>query len=314
MNAIAQVAADGIVSCMALGLVIAMVAWTLTRVLPAGKAGFRFAVWFSALSAIALAPLVQNALRARAGFVDSATVVPSLLVLPANWATYLFVAWAVTASLGLARVTAGAWQLRKLRSNSRRVELSELDQVARETVERVVKLRAFEVRTSDHIHVPMAIGFFRPAVVFPTYLLGELSADQMNQLLLHETTHLLRYDDWTNLLQKVMQAVLFFHPAVWWLDCKLALEREMACDEAVVAETADPHAYAECLTVLAEKTVLRRSLGLVQAAVSRLRQTSLRVTQLLAAEKARRGRTWGAVASVVGVLSTPQCWYRLRIW
>ena len=99
MHAIAQVAADGIVSCMALGMVVAMVAWTLTRVLPAGKAGFRFAVWFSALSAIALAPLVQNVLRARGGFVDSATVVPSLLVLPANWASYLFVAWAVSASL-----------------------------------------------------------------------------------------------------------------------------------------------------------------------------------------------------------------------
>jgi hypothetical protein len=127
--------------------------------------------------------------------------------------------------------------------------------------------------------------------------------DQLNQLVLHESTHLLRYDDWTNLVQKLMQAVLFFHPGVWWLENKLTLEREMACDEAVVDETHDARSYAECLATLAEKSVLRRSMALVQAAVSRLRHTSFRVEQVLTMENRKHVRGWGAAASVVGVIS-----------
>ena len=302
MHTIAQIAAQGIVSCLVLGMLIATIAWLLSRVLPSGNAGLRFAVWFSALGAIALVPVVQNLLQgAIAG--ESQNTVRGLLVLPVRWAWYLFAAWATVAFAGVARVAVGAWHLWRLRSESTAVQLDELDPLVREAVERASERRRFEVRTSEQAHVPMAIGFLRPAVVFPKYLLSELSPEQLKQLVLHESTHLLRYDDWTNLLQKLMQAVLFFHPAVWWLENKLTLEREMACDEAVVAETHDARSYAECLAALAEKSMFRRSLALVQAAVSRLRHTSLRVEQVLALQKGKRVPGWGAVASVVGVMA-----------
>jgi hypothetical protein len=55
----------------------------------------------------------------------------------------------------------------------------------------------------------------------------------------------------------------------------------MACDDAVLAETASPRAYAACLATLAEKSFLRRSAALAQAAVSRIRQTTLRIAQIL---------------------------------
>ena len=303
LHAVAQSAAAGIVSCLVLGMLVAAVVWLLMRLLPSGSAGLRFAVWFSALGAIGLVPVVQNFLQANRGGASSVAVAQSFLVLPADWAWYLFGVWAMVASAGFARVMLGAWHLWKLRSKSVAVDLSELDPMVRETVIRVRQRRRFEVRGSDQVHVPMAIGFFRPAVVFPKYLLGELAPEQLNQLVLHEATHLLRYDDWTNLAQKLMQAALFFHPAVWWLENKLTLEREIACDEAVVAETHDARSYAECLAVLAEKSVLRRSFALVQAAVSRLRHTSLRVKQVLAMEQHGRVRGWSAAASVVGVIS-----------
>jgi hypothetical protein len=109
----------------------------------------------------------------------------------------------------------------------------------------------------------------------------ELSPDELNQILLHELAHLRRYDDWTNLAQKVVKALFFFHPAVWWIEKRVSLEREMACDDAVLAETASPRAYAECLAHLAEKTLIQRSMALAQAALGRIRQTSLRVAQIL---------------------------------
>lgn len=305
MHSIAQIAAEGIISSLVLGMIVAIIAWLLSRVLPAGNAGLRFAVWFSVLGAIALVPVLQNLLQTGGTGGVAQGGLRSLLVLPANWAWYLFGFWAGLATAGVLRVGIGALHLRRLRAQSSVVDLDELDPAVRETVIRARAHRRFEVRVSGQVHVPMAIGFFRPAIVFPQSLLGELSAEQLNQLVLHESTHLLRYDDWTNLLQKLTQAVLFFHPAVWWLESKLTLEREMACDEAVVAATHDARSYAECLATLAEKSVLRRSVVLVQAAVSRLRHTSLRVEQVLALDKEKRKRVrgWGAAASVVGVIS-----------
>jgi beta-lactamase regulating signal transducer with metallopeptidase domain len=303
MHFIAEIAAEGIISSLVLGMIVATIAWVLSRVLPSGNAGLRFAVWFSALGAIALVPVLQNLLQASGSGAIPQAGLRSLLVLPATWAWYLFAVWAAVATAGLVRVGIGAWHLWRVRAQSTVVDLDELDPAVRQTVIGARAHRRFDVRVSDQVHVPMAIGFFRPAVVFPQSLIGELTPEQLNQLVLHESTHLLRYDDWTNLVQKVMQAVLFFHPAVWWLENKLTLEREMACDEAVVAATHDARSYAECLATLAEKSVLRRSLALVQAAVSRLRHTSLRVEQVLAMEKRKHVRGWGAAASVVGVIS-----------
>jgi hypothetical protein len=118
-------------------------------------------------------------------------------------------------------------------------------------------------------------------IVIPAWALGELSTEELKVVLLHESAHLERWDDWTNLTQKVLRALFFFHPVVWWLESKLALEREMACDDLVVAATSSPRAYAECLVSLAEKSSGRRSFALAQAAVNRMKHTSLRIRQIL---------------------------------
>ena len=65
---------------------------------------------------------------------------------------------------------------------------------------------------SEDVTVPAAIGFFRPAIVFPAGLLSQLSPDEIKVILLHELAHLRRWDDWTNLGQKIVKAVFFFHP------------------------------------------------------------------------------------------------------
>jgi hypothetical protein len=66
--------------------------------------------------------------------------------------------------------------------------------------------------------------------------------------------HLSRWDDWTKLSQKILEALLFFNPVVHWIGRQLDLEREMACDDWVVARTGKPKTYAACLTRLIELT------------------------------------------------------------
>ena len=177
-----------------------------------------------------------------------------------------------------------------------------LDARLRETLARAEPARRVALCTSDRVQVPTAIGLVKPAVSHPSWVMQELSPEELNQILLHELAHLRRWDDWTNLAQKLVKALFFFHPAVWWIERQVSLEREMACDDAVVAETASPRAYAECLAHLAEKTLIRRSVALAQAAVGRIRQTSLRVAQILDVNRrTATDRAWKpAVALVAG--------------
>ena len=183
-----------------------------------------------------------------------------------------------------------------------RVDPALLDARMRETLARSRTARRVALCISDRVHVPTAIGLVKPAVVIPRWAMQELSADELNQILLHELAHLRRWDDWTNLAQKIVKALFFFHPAVWWIEKKVSLEREMACDDAVLAETASPRAYAECLAHLAEKTLIQRSVALAQAALGRIRQTSQRVAQILDVNRpTATGRAWKpAVALVAG--------------
>ncbi len=102
---------------------------------------------------------------------------------------------------------------------------------------------------------------------------------------MHELAHLRRWDDWTNLVQKIVGAAFFFHPAVWWIERRISLEREMACDDAVLAETGNARAYAECLVTLAEKSFLQRSLAMAQAAIGHARESSKRLAQILDADR-----------------------------
>src|SRR6202023_3388101 len=142
------------------------------------------------------------------------------------------------------------------------------------------------------VQVPAAIGFLKPIIVIPSWALRELSSAQLDAILIHELAHLRRWDDWTNLAQQILKALLFFHPAVWWIESQLALEREMACDDAVLSETGNPKDYAQCLVSMAEKTFLRRGLALAQGVVNRMRQTSLRVSQILDVNRSGATRVW----------------------
>ena len=322
LHAIAQISAARIVDCVLEGTLVAAFAGLVLRIARRGNSSARFAVWFSALLAMAALPLFG--LIGLEGADTSLTTLAQRpeISLPGSWALWLFGAWAGIAAVGLARVGVGLWRLRALRQSCVAVDSAVLGPELRETLAphsstgSYGKSRPATLCVSDRVSVPTVIGFVNPAVVIPRWLLRELSPSELQQILLHELAHLQRWDDWTNLAQKILKALLFFHPAAWWIEKQLSLEREMACDDAVVAETANPRAYAECLTHLAEKSFVRRSLALAQAALGRIRQTSLRVAQILDAERPSAPRpnwkpavllvTGFAIACAAGISRAPR--------
>jgi bla regulator protein blaR1 len=274
---IASTASERLLFSLGIGTLLAMVVWLLLRIFPKKDSRTSFAVWFATLLITAALPVLS---LYSASSVKSAAP-EAVITIPASWAVYIFLAWAGVACLGLARVAAALWQVRKLRKGSAALDTANLAPELRTFVEQFRRSRAVELLVSRRLEVPTAVGFFKPAVVLPEWLLEESPAEELKYILLHELAHLRRRDDWTNLAQQVVKALLFFLPSVWWIERKLALDREMACDDAVLEQSGTPRGYAECLARVAERSFLRRQLALAQAAVSKLRQLTVRVTRIL---------------------------------
>ncbi len=105
---------------------------------------------------------------------------------------------------------------------------------------------------SDRIAGPMTLGWIKPVILVPTQILTGLSAPQLEAILLHELAHVARYDYLVNLLQSVVEVVLFYHPAVWWLGRQIRDIREECCDETALRLGANRLVYAKALAGLAE--------------------------------------------------------------
>lgn len=98
--------------------------------------------------------------------------------------------------------------------------------------------------------VPAAAGCLRPAILLPLGLLAGLPAAQVEFILIHELAHIARRDYLVNLMQGVVEALLFYHPAVWWVSSVIRNEREHCCDDLVVALAGNPRGYAAALVAL----------------------------------------------------------------
>lgn len=107
--------------------------------------------------------------------------------------------------------------------------------------------RPVRLLVSGLVQAPAVVGLLRPVVLVPVGALAGLPAVQMEALLLHELAHIRRYDYLVNALQNMVEAFLFYHPAVWWVSGHMRFERELCCDDAVVAVTGDAQSYARAL-------------------------------------------------------------------
>ncbi len=330
VQTVAQISVERILHALPEGFLIALFAWALLRVLRRQNSGTRFAVWFLALLTVAAlpvlggigegrAPMVAGILSGMASANSWGSLRPAITI-PGRWALFVFLAWALGASVAMMRLAAGLWRLRRLRRSCTPIVAADLDPAVRKTVEAIGASGSvisnsisnlITIATSECVRVPAAIGFWKRTIVLPAWTLRELPAQDLNVILLHEFAHLRRWDDWTNLIQKIVRALFFFHPAVWWIEKRISVEREMACDDAVLAETANPHGYATCLVSLLEKSLAHRLAqrltdkrwSMAQAAVHRTREASLRLAQILDKNRPAAIRVWKPALGMVGAFS-----------
>jgi len=301
LQTVAEIAIARILNSLPEGLLIALFGWAMLRLLPRQNSGTRFAVWFVALLGVAGLPFIGD-VRTGYSLLPAGTARP-VLTLPGHVGVLVFLGWLLVTCAAMARLAIGLWHLLELRRNCVAVDAAELHPTVRKTVAELGSSRSVTLATSERVNVPAAIGFFKPVIVIPAWALRELPSDKLNIILLHEFAHLRRWDDWTNLLQKMVRAAFFFHPAVWWIESRLSLEREMACDDQVLAATADARGYAECLIALLEKSLARRGWAMAQAAVHRAQEASLRLAQILDTGRPNSKHVWKPALGLVGVFS-----------
>ena len=101
---------------------------------------------------------------------------------------------------------------------------------------------------SERVEEPLSLFHLKPVILFPVGLLSGLTPEQVETILIHEMAHIRRADYLVNILQSIIEIVLFYHPAVWWISGRIRQERESCCDDQVMAFGMDPFSYAEALT------------------------------------------------------------------
>ena len=224
-----------------------------------------------------------------------------------RWIVGVWLVGTALFSLRLLLSWIGIWRLRKQVAPVPNWVATKTEQLAKAIV--VAKPL---IKTSQLVTEAIAVGFFKPMILLPASWLTELPPDMLETIIVHELAHIRRGDLWVNLMQRVVEALLFYHPAVWWLSDRTRIERELCCDAIVVDITENPLRYAETLERVgrlsfAQVTPTSNLKSLNVSSVGSRKVLLGRIQSVLGApHRERSSPTWAVVtvALVIGCLIT----------
>jgi beta-lactamase regulating signal transducer with metallopeptidase domain len=164
---------------------------------------------------------------------------------------YLVWGWVAGVSLLLARLAGGCWRIHRLRVVSLTEPVSPWQAASERLAARLGVHFSFRVVETGVVDAPGVIGSIRPMILLPVAVLTNMAPAQIEMILAHELAHIRRRDYAVNLFQTVAEALLFYHPCVWWVSARIREEREHYCDDVAVEVCGEPAAYAAALAELA---------------------------------------------------------------
>jgi antitoxin component YwqK of YwqJK toxin-antitoxin module/beta-lactamase regulating signal transducer with metallopeptidase domain len=208
---------------------------------------------------------------------------------------HLLVAWLAGVCLLSGRLLASLVSILGLARRRCRIP-AELAELAANVARRLRLRRVPRVFSSERVREAVVVGFWRPVVLLPLSWLAETPPAVLEAVIAHELAHIRRWDVWANLLQRLVETLLFYHPAVWWLSKRVSVEREMCADELAVAATQQPVAYAEALHSLASKRLSRPAATQLTPAIGGDKTMLLnRVRNILGLASSRESTRWWPV-------------------
>jgi beta-lactamase regulating signal transducer with metallopeptidase domain len=254
-----------------------------------------------------LQPLSSGALEEMRTGVESVQVMaatsgarqllPLVSAMSSDWLSYAVLAWFAGVYMFTLR-TLGAWMLlMRLRRQHAESIAGELLETCLALQRRLGVTRAVRFVCSKVVDSPAVLGWLRPVVVLPLSALAGLTPWQMEAVIAHELAHIKRWDAWVNVFQIATETLLFYHPAVWWVNRVIRNEREHCCDDIAVQACGDAYGYARALALLEES---RTASVLALAANGGVLAT--RIGRLLGIKRATRSMSAPSVA-MLAVLS-----------
>jgi beta-lactamase regulating signal transducer with metallopeptidase domain len=211
------------------------------------------------------------------------------------WAQWIVLAWFVGVGACLTRL-ALAWRFsRSLVRLGTESASASVQQMFDGIVEQLNIRKRTQLLMSVHIPMPAVIGWLRPAVLLPICAVTNLSEEQLRAVLAHELAHIRRHDFLINTLQRFVESILFYHPAVWWLSARTRRERENCCDDLAIQTCGDVLSYAEALIALERARPLSQPALALSATGSPLTQ---RIRRLLGHDTSNLDWQSAAVAFV----------------
>jgi TonB family protein len=259
------------------GAAIAGLLWCVLALLSGRSSQARYGTACFALTLLVAAPVITlahiaaNEYRMRAALADASIPIDPALILqigagePAGpWTArmavtldhslpWLLALWFAGVIFFVARLNFGLRVARRLKSAGTETPPQDLLHAFDVLRIRLGIARAVALLHSARVQVPTVIGWLRPVVLIPASCLTGLSTEQIEAIFCHELAHVRRHDYLVSVFQSVVEALLFYHPAVWWVSKQVRHERECCCDELAVAMGNDVLAYAKALSYLEER-------------------------------------------------------------
>jgi len=209
----------------------------------------------------------------------------------------------------LARLLAGLHGGRRLRRDSEPATDPALLAMLARQARAMGLLLTPAVACCSRVAVPIVVGLVRPMILLPLSMAAGLSPGQVEAVLAHELAHIRRLDPLVNVLQRLVESLLFYHPGVWFISRWIRVERENCCDDLAVAAGTERLAYAESLLHIARRSLAgpqgRRSRAAVGVgATGKPSLLRTRIRRLLGGpeEPVRLGRTWPLAALLIAAI------------
>jgi beta-lactamase regulating signal transducer with metallopeptidase domain len=279
MTPLAQALNTALIHFVWQGIAVGLLLWILLYVLRRGSANARYLVSCAALALLAVAPVVTawavygSQTAGPMPWKTSADVV--VIQGPQTWISvhpgtsgglggfeaWLLPAWAIGVALFALRLMWCWGHTSALRRTGTPADSSFLEMVSG-VAHRIGVTRGVRVLMSSIAEVPSVIGWLRPVLLLPVAVAAGLTPQQLEAVIAHELAHIRRHDYFVNLLQTVVEMLLFYHPAVWWVSSKIRYERELCCDDLAVTAVGDVAGYARALAKLEQLRMLRPSLAM----------------------------------------------------
>lgn len=165
------------------------------------------------------------------------------------WIVSIWMAGVAILSL---RMAGGFLVLRKYRRKSRSAEGETVTRFRNLCTKIGIKTKKICLLISQHIESPVMIGWLKPVIIVPASTLAGLSSHELDMILIHELAHVMRRDWLVNILQNIVETILFYHPAVWWVSHRIRAEREYCCDDMAAEFGGGTLPYAKALARLEE--------------------------------------------------------------